>query len=177
MGPKKQIQQDLNSAVKEKKKIETSTLRMLNAAIINKEKEKRYKIAKAEPELTEEELIEKSQLTDEEVIEVISSEVKKRKESILEFEKGLQPALHPSRKKYIEDLVEKEKKEIEVLNKYLPEQLSEENIKKLAKEAIEKVGAVEPKDMGKVMQELMPQVKGKADGSTVSKIVKELLQA
>jgi len=166
MSLKEQIQQDLNSAIKGKKKIEVSTLRMLNAQILNKEKEKRYKITKAEPELTEKELVKKSQLTDEEVIEVISSEVKKRKESILEFEKGER-----------QDLAEKEKKEIEVLNKYLPEQLSEEEIKKLVKEAIEKVGATELKDMGKVMQELMPQIKGKVDGTTVSKIVKELLQA
>ena len=101
MSLKEQIQQDLNPAIKGKKKIEASTLRMLNAQILNKEKEKRYKITKAEPELTEKELVKKSQLTDEEVIEVISSEVKKRKESILEFEKGER-----------QDLAEKEKKEI-----------------------------------------------------------------
>ena len=165
MSLKEQIQQDLNSAIKGKKKIEVSTLRMLNAQILNKEKEKRYKLSKDEPELTEKELVKKSQLTDEEVIQVISSEIKKRKESILEFEKGER-----------QDLVEKEKKEIEVLKKYLPEQLSEEEIKKLVKEAIEKVGATELKDIGKIMQELMPQIKGKVDGATVSKIVKELLQ-
>ena len=171
---KEKIQEDSEEALKKKDEIIVSVLRMLLAAILNKEKEKRYKIVKAEPELTEEELIEKSQLTDEEVIEVISSEIKKRKESVLEFEKGKR-----------QNLAEKEKKEIEVLNKYLPEQLSEEEIKKLAKGAIaalraspapserEKVGL---KDMGKVMQELIPQVKGKADGATVSKIVKELLQ-
>jgi len=161
---KEKIQKDLTQATKKKEALPTSVLRMLLAAILNKEKEKRYKFAKAEPEPIEKELIEKSQLTDEEVIEVISSEVKKRKESILEFEKGER-----------QDLAEKEKKEIEVLNKYLPEQLSEEDINKLAKEAIEKVGARELKDMGKVMAELMPQVKGKAEGSLVSKIVKELL--
>ena len=72
-------------------------------------------------------------------------------------------------------MVDKETKEKEILEKYLPEQLSEEEIKKLVKEAIEKIGAKEIKDMGKVMAELMPQVKGKADGSLVSKIVKELL--
>jgi len=64
---------------------------------------------------------------------------------------------------------------MDILQKYMPEQLSEEEIKKLAKEAIEKTGAKEIKDMGKVMQELMPKVKGKAEGSLVSKIVKELL--
>jgi len=85
-------------------------------------------------------------------------------------------------------LNEKEKKELEILEKYLPsqilqnktwegepEQLSEEEIKTLVKVAIEKVGAKEMKDLGKVMQELIPQVKGKADGSLVGKIVKELL--
>ncbi len=163
---KEQIQKDLTQATKKKEALSTSVLRMLSAAILNKEKEKRYKITKAEPEFTEKELVKKSQLTDEEVIEVISSEIKKRKEAILEFEKG-------ERK----DLVEKEKKEIEVLKKYLPEQLSEEEIKKLAEEVIKKVGATEIKDMGKVMVELTPQIKGKAEGATVSKIVKELLQA
>jgi len=161
---KEKIQNDLTKATKEKEVLSASALRMLSAAILNKEKEKRYKIIKAEPELTEEELVRKSQLTDEEVIQVISSEIKKRKESILEFKKGER-----------QDLVEKEKAEIEILKKYLPEQLSEEDIKKLAKEVIEKVGAKEQKDMGRVMQELTPQLKGKSEGATVSKIVKELL--
>lgn len=163
MALKEEIQDDLISALKEKKEIEAGTLRMLNAAVLNKEKEKRAKLAK-EKEMTEKELIEKSQLTDEEMIEVISSEAKKRREAISEFEKG-------ERK----DLAEKEKKEMEILKKYLPEQLPEEKIKKLVQEVIEKVGASEIKDIGKVMAELMPQVKGKAEGGLVSKIVKELL--
>ena len=163
MTLKEKIQEDLNKAVKTKEELKSSVLRLLSAAILNKEKEKRGKLAQEE-ELIEKELIEKSQLTEEEAIEVISSEIKKRKEAILEFEKG-------ERK----DLADKEKKEIEILQKYLPEQLSEEEIKKIAKETIEKVGAKEPKDVGKVMAELMPKVKGKADGGTVSKTVKELL--
>ncbi len=163
MALKEEIQDDLISALKEKKEIEAGTLRMLNAAALNKEKEKRARLSK-EGEMTEKELIEKSQLTDEEMIEVISSEAKKCKEAISEFEKG-------ERK----DLAEKEKKEMEVLKKYLPEQLPEEEIKKLVQEVIEKVGASEMKDIGKVMAELMPQVKGKAEGGLVSKIVKELL--
>jgi len=158
------IQTDLTEAVKKSDEISRSTLRMLLAAILNKEKEKRHKIAKVEPEMTEKELAEKSCLTDEETIEVISSEVKKRKEAILGFEKG-------ERK----ELAEKEKAEIEILEKYLPEQLSEEEIRKLVKEVIEKTGAKETKNMGKVMAEIMPKVKGKAEGSEVRKIVKELL--
>jgi len=164
MKLKEKIQQDLKTALKEKKELELLVLRILNAAIINKEKEKRYKISKEKPELTEKELEKESQLIDEEVLGVISSEIKKRKEAILEFEKGKR-----------EDLVSKEKQELEILEKYLPEQLSEEEIKKLVKEAIEKTGAKEIKDIGKVMAELMPQIKGKADGSLVSKVVKELL--
>jgi uncharacterized protein YqeY len=164
MTLKEKIEEDLKNALKEKKEIEVSTLRLLLAAIFNKEKEKRYKLSKQKPDLKAENLEKESQLVDEEVIEVISSEIKKRKESILEFEKGKR-----------EDLVKKEKEEMEILQKYLPEQLSEEELQKLAKEAIEKVRAKEIKDMGKVMAVLMPKIKGHADGSLVSKIVKELL--
>jgi len=154
MTLKGKIQEDLNSAIKSKREIETSTLRMLSAAILNKEKEKRYKSGKSED----------IPLIDEEIIEVVFNEVKKRKEAIELYEKGNR-----------QELADKEKKEAEILQKYLPEQLTEEEVKKLVKEAITKVGAKEQKDMGKVMAELMPQVKGKADGGLVSKVVKELL--
>jgi len=164
MTLKQKIQQVTKLALKEKRERELSTLRMLLSAVINKEKEKRYKISKEKPDLSGEELEKESQLVDDEVIEVVSSEVKKRKEAILEFEKGKR-----------QDLVEKERRELEILQKYLPEQLSEEEIRELAKEAIDKIGAKELKEMGKVMAELMPKIKGKADGGLVSKIVKELL--
>jgi len=121
-------------------------------------------LSRQKPELTGEELEKESQLIDEELIEVISSEVKKRKEAILEFERGKR-----------KDLAKKEKAEMKILQNYLPEQFSEEEIRKLIEEAIKKTGAKEIKDMGKVMSELMPKVKGKADGSLVSKIVKEVL--
>jgi len=161
---KQKIEEDFKKSLKEKEETEISILRLLKTAILNKEKEKRYKLSKEKPELEEAELAKESQLTDEELIEVISSEVKKRKEASLEFEKG----------KRI-DLAEREKKEMEILKKYLPEQLSEEKLKGLVKEAIAKTGATGPKDMGKVMAELMPKVKGKAEGGLVSEIVKELL--
>jgi len=161
---KEKIQEDLTTVLREKKELELSVLRMLLSAVINRETEKKTKIWKAKPELSPEKIKKEGQLTDEEIFEVIASEIKKRKESIELFEKGKR-----------EDLVKKEKAEAEILQKYLPEQLSEEAIKKLVEEAIAKVGAKEIKDMGKVMAELMPQVKGKADGSLVSKIVKELL--
>jgi uncharacterized protein YqeY len=164
MSLKEKIQQDLTKALKEKRDLELSVLRMLNAAITNKEKDKRYKKSKEKPELSETALEKEGQLTDEETTEVISGEVKKRKDALSLFEKGKR-----------QDLAEKEKKEIEILKKYLPEQLSDDEIKKLAMEAVEKTGAREMKDMGRVMAELMPKLKGKADGSLVSQIIKELL--
>lgn len=161
---KQKIQQDLTTALREKKELELSVLRMLNAAIINKEKEKRYKTSKIKTELTEEELEKESGLLEEEVLEIISSEIKKRKEAVLLFEKGKRM-----------DLSEKEKEEAKILEKYLPEQLSEEEIKKLAREIIKKMGVKEMKDVGEVMGELMPKIKGRAEGSLASKMVKELL--
>jgi uncharacterized protein YqeY len=164
MKLREKIDQDLREAMKGRKEREVSALRLLKASIFNKEKEKRYKISQEKKELKEEELEKESQLSDEEIIEVITSEIKKRKEAILEFEKGKR-----------EDLVQKEKEEIRVLEKYLPEQLSEEEIERLAKEIIKKVGAKDIKDMGRVMKELMPKVKGRAEGGLISKIVRELL--
>ena len=161
---KEKIQKDLTKAIKTKKELASSVLRMLSAAILNKEKEKRYKTSREKPGLKEKELLEESQLADEEIVDVISTELKKRKEASLDYEKG-------NRK----ELADKEKKEAEILQEYLPEQMSEEEIKKLAKIAVEKTGAKEQKDMGKVMAALMPFVKGKADGSLVSKVVKNLL--
>jgi len=158
------IEEDFKSALKEKRKAEIATLRMLKAAIFNKEKEKRYKLSQEKPEFTGEELEKESNFIDEEVMSVIFSEIKKRKEAILEFQKGKR-----------EDLTKKEKAEMKILQSYLPEQLPEKEIKKLAQESIEKIGAKNLKDMGKVMSELMPKLRGKAEGSLTSKIVKELL--
>ncbi len=123
------------------------------------------RVGKEKPDLTENDLEKESHLTDEETTEVIFAEVKKRKEALLLFEKGER-----------NDLAEKEKKEVAILQKYLPEQLSREEIEGLVKEVVAKVGAKEMKDMGRVMAELMPKLKGKADGSSVSKIIKGLLQ-
>ncbi len=161
---KEKIQNDLKEAMKAKKEIEVSVLRLLLNSIFNKEKEKRYKIAKENPEKKSQELEKESQLREEEISQVIFSEIKKRRESIVEFEKGGR-----------EDLVKKEKEEIEVLKKYLPEQISEEEIEKMAREIIKKIGAKSQKDVGKVMGNLMPKIKGRAEGALVLKIVKKLL--
>ena len=164
MSLKEKIQKELNESIKQKKELQSLVLRMLLATVLNKEKEKRFKLVKETPEIKEEKLAKDSLLTDKEIIDVISSEVKKRREAVVDYEKGER-----------QELAEKEKKEIEILKHYLPEQLSEDEVKKLAQEAINKTGAKDQKDMGKVMAELMSSVKGKADGSLVSKVVKELL--
>jgi len=161
---KQQIQNAVNEALKSGDQLMAGTLRMLLASVTTKEKEKRYKISKQKPEATEQDLIKESALTDEEIIEVISSEIKKRKDAIVLYEKGNR-----------QELADKEKKEIEILKKYLPEQLSEEELKKLVEESIAKTGAKEIKDMGRIMADLMPKVKGKADNSDISRIIKELL--
>ena len=164
MSFKERIQEDLVRSLKEKDELKASVFRLLLASLLNREKEKRYKAYQTKTDIAEKELVEKSQLTDEEIVEVVSSEIKKRKEAALGFEKGKR-----------QDLANKEKKELEILKEYLPEQMLEEEIRNLVKEIIEKVGAKTQKDMGKVMSQLMPIIKGKADGGLVSNIVKELL--
>lgn len=177
MSLKERILRDLNIVIKEKRELEVLVLRQLSAAFLNKEKEKRFKLTKEKPDISEKDLAKESQLgTDEEIAEVISFEAKKRKEAIAIYEREEEKDLPSHLLEKMQGLVEKEKKELAILQKYLPEQLSEEEIEKLVKEVIKKVGAQEIKDIGKVMQELVPQVKGRADGSQVGKIVKELLQ-
>jgi len=110
------------------------------------------------------ELDKKSELTNEEVLEIVMRSVKKRKDAAGIYEKEGR-----------EDLASTEKAELEVLSAYLPEQLSEDEVKDLVKKAIEQTGAAEAKDLGKVMGVLASQTKGKADGVLVSKIVREFL--
>ncbi len=160
-----EIKKDLISFQKDKNEVGVSVLRMLVSSIVNKGKDKRLKIANENPELNDNELDEKSILTEEETIEAVASEVKKRRDSIQSFETG-------GRK----DLVEKEEKELEFLKKYLPKELTEEEIRIIVKEAKEKTGAISQKDIGLLMKEIVPKTKGKADGNLVAKIVKEELQ-
>ncbi|MDP2909657.1 MAG: GatB/YqeY domain-containing protein [bacterium] len=153
---KERIRNDLSRALKEGNQTMLSTLRLLLSAILNKEIDKKFKEkAEGQPELT-----------DEEIISVIASEVKKRKEAVLEFGNA-------GRK----DLADKEKAEAEILQAYLPQQLSIEEVRAIIQEAIIKTGASSVKEMGKVMAELAPKIKGRADGSEVSRIVKELLSS
>jgi uncharacterized protein YqeY len=163
---KEKIDADLLKAIKSEAEIERTTLRFLNAAIINKEKEKRYSLIKADPSLKEEDLAAKCRLTDEEIVAVVFSEVKKREEAAGEYQKGNRP-----------ELAEKEKAEAGLLSRYLPEQLTEDKIRKIVASAISSSKATSVKDMGKIMGIVLPQTKGKADGKTISRIVGELLPA
>jgi uncharacterized protein YqeY len=137
---------DMKKALKRQEKLRLSTLRMIRAAIKNAEISKREK------------------LNENEIIAIIASNLKKVEESLDIFIKGQRP-----------DLADKAKKEIEIIKEYLPEQLSEEEIKKVAKGIILKFNFKSSKDIGLVMREIMPQLKGKADGKLVNKIVRDLL--
>jgi hypothetical protein len=160
-----EIKKDLISLQKEKNETGVSVLRMLISSIVNKGKDKRLKIATDNPQLNDSELDLKSILTDEEIVEVVASEVKKRRDSIQSFETGGRA-----------DLVEKEKSQLEFLKKYLPQELTEEEIRKIVEEAKTKTGAATQKDIGLIMKEIVPKTKGRADGNLVAKIVKEVLQ-
>jgi len=160
---KDKIKEDLKKAMQEKNELKLSVLRMVSSAVYNNEKDKRAKLSKAGEE--ESKLDELSKLAEEEVIEVVSSEVKKRKDSIEQYEKGGRS-----------DLAENEKKELEILMDYMPEQIGEDEIRKIVKEKIEEMGISSPQETGKLMGAIMPQFKGKTDGNIVGKIVQEELK-
>ncbi len=143
------IIKDLQEAQKAKDALKVSTLRLLLGEIKNFEIAKQGTSYKA---------------NNQEIASVISRQVKQRKESIEQFKSG-------GRK----DLVEKETKELKILENYLPQQLSEEEIQKLADAKIKETGATSISDMGKVMAALSGELKGKADMSVVSSLVKRLL--
>lgn len=160
---KEKLQQDTKKAMKSGDALGRLVLSLVISAIKNKELEKRTKLSKTDEPLSASRLT-LSELTDEEIIDVISYEVKKRKESIESYEKGGR-----------EELAQKERDELTILMKYMPEQMSEDAIKEEVKKAIAEVGAKDMKDMGKVIGAVMAKVKSKADGSLVSKLVKEEL--
>ena len=174
MASKQSIQEDLKQSMLAKDELRTGTLRMLLAAVGNKEKEKRYKVSKAEPNLMEQDLHAKSALSPEELQDAVSSEVKKRREAVEGFS-AYGGSASGGEKEKIENAIEKEKQEMGILLPYLPPQLSEEEIRQLVKDTIAKIGAAGLQDLGKVMGALILQTKGKTDGALVSKIVKEVL--
>ncbi len=137
---------DQIEATKKKDRFKLKVIRGLRAELQNAEKEKR------------------SPLEPEEEVSILQREIKRRKGSLFDYERSGR-----------EDLLKQLKEEIAVLEAYLPEQLSHEELKKLVREAVEEVGAVSPRDTGKVMGKVMPRVKGKADGGRVKSMVEELL--
>lgn len=158
---KDKINQNYKEAFKAKKELEVSVLRMLQTAIKNKEIEKRGKLSKTEKI---EDLEKLSELTDEEIIAVISSEAKKRQDAILDYQKGGR-----------NDLAEKEAQEMAILKQFLPEEMSEDEIKIKVKEIVSEIKPAGPQDFGRVMGRVMAELKGKASGDAISRIVKEEL--
>ena len=143
---KEQLMEDLKTAMKLKQTIRKNTVQMVRASVLQVEKDK------------------KIELDDEGVLEVIAKELKKRRDALPEFEKSGR-----------EDLINGLKQEIEVLLPYLPEQLSDDELKQIVKAAINESGAESKRDMGKVMAIVMPQVKGRADGKRINMIASEFL--
>ena len=147
MSIKEQLTSDMKDAMKAHDKDRLAVIRMARGAIRQAEIDGGH-----------------TELDDDAVLGILGKEVKSRRDSIEEFKKGGRT-----------DLVEKTQAEIDVLMAYLPQQLTEDEVKKLVADAIEKTGASTPKDMGKVMGALMPKVKGRADGKLVSSLVKAAL--
>jgi len=144
----KTIFNDMIEALKEKEKLKLSTLRLIRAAIKNAEISK------------------KDKLTEDEIIGIVTNHLKKLEESLDIFTKGQRP-----------ELADKAKKEIKIVKEYLPEQLSEEEIKKIVEETFLKFEFKGLQDIGPAMKEVMPQLKGKADGKIVNKMVRDLLDS
>ncbi len=150
MSLKQQIFEDLKSAMKAGEVEKRDTLRMLDSMIKNTEIEKKKR---------------EEGLSDAEVQEVIARAIKQRKDAIAQFEEGGRP-----------ELAEKEKKEVEILSVYMPDQLSEDKVREIVKEVIAQSGATSKAEIGKVMGPAMGKLKGQADGNLVKHIVEEELQ-
>jgi len=146
MRLEERLLEEMKQAMKSNDKLRLSTIRMIRSALKNKEIELRKK------------------LEDEEAVKVIQAMVRKSEESVEQFQIGGRT-----------DLVDKEKKEIEILKSFLPQPLSQEEILKIIDQSIQETQASSPKDIGKVMKSVMPKIGGKADGKLVNQLVKERL--
>ncbi len=160
---KERIKKDLIAALKSGSNDVVSTLRFLSSVIKNKELEKRTKISKEGKPADELEKL--SELTDEEITGVILSEIKKIKDSISQYENG-------GRK----DLAENETRELEILKQYVPEEMGEDELRAVVKKKISEMGEVTVKEFGKIMGSVMAEVKGRAGGDAVKKIIEEELK-
>lgn len=146
MSLKERLSEDLKLSMKEKDTIKKNTVQSMRAAILQVEKDK----------LTT--------LDDDGIIEVIAKELKKRKDALPDYEKSGR-----------QDLIDGLKREIEIITGYLPSQLSHDELDEIVKAAVDATGASSMKDMGKIMQEVMPKIKGRADGRMVNDLAKKYL--
>ncbi|MEK7217725.1 MAG: GatB/YqeY domain-containing protein [Patescibacteria group bacterium] len=159
---KDKLKQDMIAALKSGDANRRSLLGMVMASIKNKELEKRGRLIKTITDPVQ--LEAESQLSEQETLDVVASEVKRRRDSVVEFEKGGRP-----------ELAESERAEAEALMTYLPEQMPDDELRALVQKFIASAGATDAKDMGKVMSALKSELKGTADGQRVSAMVKEEL--
>lgn len=146
MNLSQQLQEHMKQAMRAKDKLRLATIRMVISSVKNEE------ISKG------------ASLEDSEVLDIVQRELKQRKDSLQEFEKANR-----------HDLAETVRQEIKILERYLPKQLSADELDQIVRQTIEEAGASTKADMGKVMAALMPKVKGRADGKAISKLVQELL--
>jgi len=144
---KEQLMQDLKDAMKEKDTIKKDTVQMIRAGILQIEKDKGIEVDYNK------------------IIEIIAKEVKGKKDALVDFAKGSR-----------QDLIDQTNREIEILEKYLPKQLSKEEIKEIVEDVIKSVGATSMKDIGPVMKEAKSKIGAGADGRTINEVVKELLE-
>ncbi len=143
---KEKLLQDLKEAMKEKNELKKNVVQMIRAAVLQVEKDKQI------------------ELDDNQILEIIAKEAKKRKDSLPDYEKSGR-----------EDLIEKVKQEIEIISEYLPKQLSKQEISEIVSEIIKQTGATSIKDMGAVMKEAKAQIGARADGKAINEVVRELL--
>lgn len=143
---KEKLLADLKNAMKEKNIIRKNVVQMVRAAILQVEKDKQI------------------ELENNQIVEIMAKEAKKRRDSLADYEKGGR-----------EDLVNQIKQEIAIIEEYLPEQLSDEELEKIVKGVIQKVGATSMKDMGKVMKAAKEEIGAKADGRAINEKVKKIL--
>ena len=146
MSLKETLMQDMKTAMKEKDQLKKNVVTMIRAAVLQTEKDT------------------KTELDDNGVLDIIAKQLKQRRDALIDFERGGR-----------QDLVDLTNAEIEMILTYMPEQLTTEELTKMIKDSVEKLGITQPKEMGRLMSDLMPQVKGRADGKTINAIARELL--
>lgn len=147
MSLKDRLLEDMKVAMRDKDVISKNTIQMTRSAVLQVEKDN------------------KVTLDDDGIIEILAKEVKKRRDSLPDYERSER-----------QDLVDNIKAEIDVLLKYLPQQLTEEELEVIVKKAIQETGASSAKDLGKVMQVVMPIIKGRADGKMINQIAKKIFE-